>query len=191
MKKLLLIRHGLTAGNLEKRYLGRTDQPLAPQGVAQLQSLSADLPPCQTVFASPLKRCRESARLLFPGQEATVVADLRECDFGLFEGKTAAELAETPAYAAWLETGCQGPIPGGEDVTAFKVRTCRAFAWAVESLSEDGLGAFVIHGGSIMAILEAFAQPKRDFYASHIPNGAYVACSWLGGRLTITGGALC
>lgn len=189
MKKLLLIRHGLTAWNLEKRYLGISDQPLCPQGIDQLKHLV--LPPCRRVFTSPLTRCRESARLLFPGQETTVIPDLGECDFGQFEGKTAAELAETPAYAAWLDSACLGPIPGGEDVTAFKARTCRAFAGAAESLSADDLGAFVIHGGSIMAILEAFALPKRDFYASHIPNGTYVACSWQDGRLTLTGGALC
>ena len=88
MNPVLLIRHGATAGNLKKRYIGRTDQPLCAAGEAQLRRLADDLPPCDHLFCSPLLRCRQTAQLLWPGVEQTVVDELRETDFGPFEGNT-------------------------------------------------------------------------------------------------------
>ena len=123
--ELLLIRHGATAGNLEKRYIGRTDEPLCPQGEAQakkLTGLQAD-----HVFVSPLLRTRQTAELAFPRQPQQIVADFAETDFGLLEGKTAAELSHVPAYRAWVDSGCLQPIPGGESVDAFKARCQTAF----------------------------------------------------------------
>ena len=55
--KLLLIRHGMTQGNLEKRYIGRTDEPLCAEGRTVLQKQTAV--PCSRVFASPMKRYHE------------------------------------------------------------------------------------------------------------------------------------
>ena len=85
-----LIRHGKTAGNLTGRYIGATDEPLCSQGIAELQTRA--YPAVQRVFVSPMKRCGETASLLYPGVKQTVVHDLRECDFGLFEGKNYAEM---------------------------------------------------------------------------------------------------
>ena len=191
MKTILLIRHGLTAGNREKRYIGRTDEPLHTLGKEQAAALAPALPQCDAVFSSPLLRCRQTAAILFPHREIDILPDLRECDFGVFEGKTVAELAEDAAYSAWLATGCTAPIPGGEDVDAFKSRSAEAFARAAESLPENSVAAFVLHGGCIMAILERFARPQKDFYAYHIGNGQCVRCTWEEGALSLTGGMPC
>ena len=102
MNPVLLIRHGATAGNLKKRYIGRTDQPLCAAGEAQLRRLADDLPPCDHLFCSPLLRCRQTAQLLWPGVEQTVVDELRETDFGPFEGKNHEELKDDPLYQAWI-----------------------------------------------------------------------------------------
>ena len=192
MKTVYLIRHGMTAGNREKRYIGSTDEPLSPEGVAQIKQLkAAGLPAFHQIFTSPYRRCRETAALLFPGADATAVPDLRECGFGLFEGKTAGELEYSPQYAAWLASGCMASIPGGESVEGFKARCRAAFGQALQEVPEGGRAAFVIHGGCIMAVLEAWALPKRDFYAYHLENGGFVACTFQEGALTIQGGTLC
>ena len=47
---------------------------------------------------------------------------------------------------------------------------------------------FVVHGGVIMAIMEAYARPKKDFYAYHIGNGECLACTYDGRVLTVKGG---
>ena len=87
--KLHLIRHGLTAGNLEGRYIGSgTDLPLCDQGRAELRQLKQqfEYPAVSLVFTSPLQRAVQTADILFPGVRQIALQDLREMDFGVFEG---------------------------------------------------------------------------------------------------------
>lgn len=183
--EILLIRHGATAGNLEKRYIGRTDEPLCSAGVAQVEALKARNLHAAYVFASPLLRTRQTAAQLFPEIPCTLVEDLAETDFGVFEGRTAAELSALPAYQSWLDTMCTGPILGGERVDAFRARCCAAFCRITKTLPEDTCAAFVIHGGVIMSILEMYGEPKRPFYDWHVENGAALRCQFSAGRLRV------
>ena len=188
MNTLYLIRHGATAGNLERRYIGRTDEPLCPLGYARLKAWRGWILPVDRLFVSPMLRTRQTAEFLFPDLAFTVVDGFRETDFGLFEGKTGAELWEDPIYRAWVNGGCQGDIPSGEPSAQFKARCTAAFAAALETLSEGMSAGFVIHGGVIMAILERFAQPKRNFYDYRIDNGACIVCRYENGALRIVEG---
>ena len=185
MNRVLMIRHGATAGNLERRYIGRTDEPLCPLGVEQIEHLRQAGLKAELLFVSPMLRTRQTAQLLFPGMPCTAVEGFRETDFGIFEGKTAAELSGTPAYQAWVDALCKTPIPGGEAVETFKARCCEAFRQTMAEVPEGVSAAFVVHGGVIMAILEAYGRPKRDFYDYHIGNGAYLACTWEDGVLAV------
>ncbi|MDR0875228.1 MAG: histidine phosphatase family protein [Clostridiales Family XIII bacterium] len=188
MKKILLIRHGMTQGNAEKRYIGRTDEPLCPAGLAEAKALVAakTLPPVGVIISSPLLRCRQTAETLFPGQEFRIADDLAECDFGHFEGRTASDLAVDAEYRQWIDSGCKEPIPGGEDVTAFLGRSADAFSRELLALPENSAAAFVIHGGVIMAILERYARPKHSYYEYHLGNCKYYVCLWKDGSLEIT-----
>jgi alpha-ribazole phosphatase len=191
MKTIAFIRHGMTQGNLEKRYIGRTDQPLCEKGTSQAQALfSNGLPACGSVFASPYLRCLQTAHILFPDQQFEILEELRECDFGDFEGKTAEELEQDASYTAWLTEKCATPIPGGEGVMEFKERCCAAFEQAASALPDDATAAFVIHGGTIMAILERYAQPARQFYEYHIGNCELILCDYDDSILTVRGTAL-
>ena len=92
MKYVVLIRHGATEGNVQKRYIGRTDEPLCPHGQVQaacLAGVEAD-----RIVVSPMLRARQTADLAFPGREYEIAEDLRETDFGEFEGKTADEMGK-------------------------------------------------------------------------------------------------
>ena len=95
MNRLYFIRHGKTAGNELKRYIGRTDEPLSPAGRGELAGKAA--PQADIVAVSPLRRCRESAQILYPHAAPLAVEGLRECDFGDFEGKNYLELAGNAA----------------------------------------------------------------------------------------------
>ena len=81
---IYLLRHGLTQDNQEKRYQGRRDVPLCPQGLAQLRR--ADFAP-KTVMITSLQRTRQTAEVLFPDAELVVADGLKEMDFGVFEGR--------------------------------------------------------------------------------------------------------
>lgn len=185
MIELLFIRHGATAGNLQRRYIGRTDEPLCPAGQAQAETLGALHLQADRLIVSPLLRARQTAAIAFSGQEMSLEPGFAETDFGIFEGKNADELADCPAYRAWVDTGCQGPIPGGEAVSDFKARCCAAFAARMQTLPEGCRAALVVHGGVIMAICEAYALPRRDFYSYHLPNGGLLRARYEGGTLTI------
>lgn len=94
--KLHLIRHGMTAGNLQGLYIGSgTDLPLCDEGRAQLAELKERFayPQVDTVFSSPLLRAVETANILFPGAaHQFTVHDLREAGFGKFEGRPVKDL---------------------------------------------------------------------------------------------------
>ena len=122
MIQLIFIRHGATAGNLEKRYIGSTDEPLCDIGIAQVEALRKHNFQADYLYVSPMLRTRQTAELLFPQMKYTLVSDFRETNFGLFEGKTAAELSYSMEYQAWVESMCLDPIPQGESVSDFKTR---------------------------------------------------------------------
>ena len=182
MKTALLIRHGATAGNLEKRYIGRTDEPLCLLGISQAEALRPRLPVPDRIYVSPMHRTRETASILFPGRELIPAEELRETDFGDFEGKTADELSHSADYRAWVDGWCLGPIPGGEAVSDFRARCAEAFPRLMEAAPE-GVTAFVIHGGVIMAILAALGEPRKDFYEWYLPNCGCWTCRWEEGVL--------
>lgn len=167
--KIYLIRHGLTQGNLEGRYIGcRTDEALCEKGVALLGALC--LPRVRRVFVSPMKRCVQSARILYPGVEQEIVPDFRECDFGAFEGKNYAELNGDGDYQAWIDSGGELPFPGGESREAFAARSVRAFE-ALDPFALEEDCALVVHGGTIMAVMEAFARPRGSYFDFQLKCG--------------------
>jgi alpha-ribazole phosphatase len=176
MLKIHLIRHGMTPGNALSRYIGSTDEPLSEEGRALLKKKRPDQKP-DILFVSPLLRCRQSAEILFPGMEMQVIPDLAEFDFGIFENKNYQELSGSMEYQAWVDSFCEAPVPGGESMASFKTRILRGFDQVIEicrdlgGISSDLSIALVVHGGTIMSLMEAYAEEKRGYYDWHVANG--------------------
>ena len=209
--KLLLIRHGMTAGNREKRYIGITDDPLCEEGIVLLRAQAEAIAPEEypkIVFISPLIRCRQTADILFPGVKQVVIGDLAEADFGIFENRAyKGDLEFSPEYARWVDSMCEDPIPGGESKASFTARCRKGFEEALRllpelasvppqsgldatsksgsgqvSVSKPGSGpvAFVVHGGTIMAIMSLYAEGMKDFYEWNLANGRGYTGEWDG-----------
>ena len=165
-----LIRHGLTAGNAEGRYVGSTDLPLSASGVQRLEALAkkSPYPKAEAFFCSPLKRCTQTMRIIYPNAKPILIDGFRECDFGAWEGKTAKEIAAgDPAFARWISgEGKEVTPPGGESGAEFFQRTCLAFEKVVKGLMTSGIttAAIVAHGGTLMSILSAYGLPRAQFY---------------------------
>ncbi len=177
-----LLRHGATKGNLERRYVGRTDEPLLPEAAQALRAAYA--PPVTRVYSSPLLRAVETARILWPGAPLEKVDGFSECDFGLFEYLRYEDLKDDPRYRAWMESGGMTGFPGGEARAEFCERVVAAFdRVAAEAEKLPGDVGVVAHGGTLMAILEARAHPKRDFYAWQVENGRGFSAKWQEGVL--------
>lgn len=177
-----LIRHGQTRGNLERRYTGSTDQPLCPQGRAALEGRRG--PAADALYVSPLLRCRETAAILYPGMAQQVVPGLRETDMGAFEGHTYQELKDDAAYQAWLDSGGVSAPPGGESKEQVRERALAAFHAIVGRHGPEERLALVIHGGTIMTLLEAL-EPSRQFYRWQAANGGGFRCRWDGSALAV------
>ncbi len=144
------------------------------------------MPEVERLYVSPMKRCVETAELLWPGFERNKiqkVTDLRECDFGDFENKNYKELSGNADYQAWIDSNGTLPFPNGESMDAFKSRCRKAFAQIAEEVSaaeqewkaSGEAGTFragiVVHGGTIMAILEQYGYPKRAYFDYQVKNG--------------------
>ena len=170
-----LIRHGITQGNLEGRYVGMTDLSLAPEGRRALEENKKKFqyPQAQVYYTSPLKRCRETLEILYPGVPSVVVDGLRECDFGEWEGKTAKELETDPRFLKWMENSQSVTPPGGESGGVFMQRACFTFEKLVEGMLRSGTTSAVIvtHGGVIMSILSTYGLPRAKFYDWLTDNG--------------------
>lgn len=190
--RINLIRHGKTIGNLSKRYIGATDEPLCPEGIRELPigSYSAS----QAWFVSPLRRCLETAVLLsgeeagqwttvrsdrairkfLEGKNREIVADFRECNFGMFENKNYQELSHCPEYQRWVDSNGSLPFPHGEIPKAFRERCCKAFEQAVERICSENWRevCMVVHGGTIMSIMERYALPHRTYFDWRVKNGS-------------------
>ena len=135
------------------------------------------------MYVSPLLRCRETAAILYPGAAQTAVPGLRETDFGAFEGHTYEELKDSPAYQAWLDSAGQAAPPGGESREQVRQRVLAAFRTVTAGHAPGERLALVVHGGTIMTLLEAL-EPGGQFYRWQAPNGGGFRCSWDGGVLT-------
>ena len=120
--KLLLLRHGATKGNLEKRYIGKTEEGLAEEGKQELlrRKAAGNYPKLDILFISPKIRCLETAEILYKGLEVQIVPELQECDFGIFEGKSYIELTGNKTYQTWIDGGGILSFPGGESLEDFK-----------------------------------------------------------------------
>lgn len=174
--KVVLYRHGKTSGNLRSAYIGVTDEPLCDEGRAELACVDRDL---DRVFVSPMLRTRQTASILFPNARHEIVPGLAEMDFGVFEARNFEDLAEDDRYRAWVDGGCLDMCPGGEDLQGFEERCLAAFAPLVSAaLENDETGiVFVVHGGTIMALMDRLALPHRGYYEWHVKPGEHIVAN--------------
>jgi broad specificity phosphatase PhoE len=118
--QLWLIRHGETEWSLSGAHTSRTDIPLTPRGEERATKIRDYLAHRQfsLVLTSPLQRARETCRIAGYGDVAQVEENLREWDYGIYEGRTTAEIRkEQPDWSIW-----DAPPPQGEPVEHVAVR---------------------------------------------------------------------
>lgn len=196
---LALVRHGQTQANQERRYLGKTDEALSDSGKKELQLYQAQncYPKINYVFASPMKRCLETARILFPALCPVVVDEWEEMDFGEFEYKNYEELKDDARYQEWLRNGGTGTFPKGESREDF-IKRCEigllkmcGILQEMEGQNRKGPHAkesvragIVVHGGTIMALLHSFC--RKEYFDCQVSNGRGYLCElgWDGKAVT-------
>ncbi|MCW3793696.1 histidine phosphatase family protein [Paenibacillus sp. LS1] len=138
-RNILFIRHGTTAWNVEKKYLGHTDIALLPDAERELASLREQLSNVSwdSVYCSDLLRCQQTLALIGPYAMGQVKLDprLREIDFGQWEGMTYDQLKDNQQYRDWIDAPQDITPPEGESWQAF---TARIDSFLQEYIGSDG-----------------------------------------------------
>ena len=178
-----LIRHELTQANIERRYIGWTDQSI-------VRHVSADMPfKPNVIYGSDLKRCEETATCYFPSVPFIANVQLRETNFGDFEMKTYNELQHNPLYRAWIDDPLSVAPPNGESLKAFNTRILTAFQEVIKGKEEVTV---IVHGGVIKVILANYLHKAfHDVHATHrtiytlVLDGGKTCISYSGAPITV------
>ncbi len=161
---IILIRHGETDYSLKKKYCGSSDIDLNSTGILQAQMLRRRLKEenIDTIYSSDSRRALTFAAIAFPGRPIEMIPELREFNFGIFEGLTYAELMEKHArlYIRWLRDPGTVDIPSGKNLASFKTRIISAWRNITEANRNKTL-AVVTHGGPIKVILGNILKLKN------------------------------
>lgn len=175
MIRLLLIRHGETDWNVQRRYQGHKDTSLNDNGRQQARRMAARLQGqhIDAVYTSDLKRAYETARLLCEplGITPTPEPRLREMRFGIIEGLTfdEARAAHAAMLDAWLADPNQPPTDG-EPLDAF-VGRLRDLLADVQHRHDGQTVLLVSHGGSLQEIIRmALHMPPEGRWSFKLEN---------------------
>jgi probable phosphoglycerate mutase len=163
---ILLVRHGETEWSAAGRHTSRTDLPLVEAGRARASVLGRELAgrSFALVLCSPLRRARETCSLAGFGEVAVVDDDLREWDYGEYEGLRTLEIRERrPDWWLWRD-GC----PGGEHPGEVAARADRA----LERLREAGGDAIAFAHGHILRVLAARWVGEEAAFGGRLLLGA-------------------
>jgi alpha-ribazole phosphatase len=166
MTRIWLIRHGEPVEEARNRCYGSFDFELSAAGRMQMAQVSEYLKPepVAAVYTSPLSRALESARIIAAAHSCPVevMSDLREIDFGEFEGLQYDEIATRypELYRQWMETPTEVRFPNGECFSGMRARVLKAFD-AIQRERAGQTAAIVSHGG-INRILIAWALQMPD-----------------------------
>ncbi|MFZ2124407.1 MAG: histidine phosphatase family protein [Rhodoferax sp.] len=191
--RIIAIRHGETAWNVDTRLQGHLDIALNAKGLWQADQVARALAgeAIEAIYTSDLLRAWHTARAIAQSTEAPLVArqDLRERCFGSFEGKTYAELeAQWPeASLRWRQREPDWAPPGGESLLALRQRINRTVA----ALARQHLGGQIVlvaHGG-VMDVLYRLAT-GQDLQAPRtwqLGNAAINRLLWTADGLTLVG----
>jgi probable phosphoglycerate mutase len=184
---VLLVRHGETVWNVERRMQGGTDVPLSDVGRAQARALAARLrgaPPVRIV-SSDLVRARETADVVAAacGVEVVVEPRLREQHLGAWEGRTFAEVAASdPETAARFRAYDPDARPaGGETRRELAARVAAGFE---AHARPDGSSPLLVvsHGGALQTLLyRVLGLPLSTPRRFTLPNTALSTLVWSGG----------
>lgn len=178
--KLQFIRHGATASNGLKRYLGTTDEMLSEKGIAAIRQRKAEgkYPSADLVASSPMKRCLQTAELIYGSRAFIRIEEWKEIDFGSFECKNYIELQDNPDYQKWIDSQGKLPFPGGESREAFIERCTagfRSFCRQIQNRNpQPEAVSMIVHGGTIMSILSSFS--REEYYSFQCENGEGYSC---------------
>jgi len=181
--KFILVRHGETMANIGKVYSGWSNYDITEKGKLQIKILAEELRAYKvdTIYASSLGRTMETANEIAKiiGKEVVVDDNLKEINFGVFDGKTAKEIEEDypNEWKSWINDYESYRIPEGECLRDVLNRV-KGF---IDSIKEDeGTCIMVSHGGVIQSIITYLLDLELNkMWHFQCPPGGYVEIDYM------------
>lgn len=165
-RHLTLIRHGVTAWNVEGYFQGHSDILLSAQGKTQSAALASRFQNKQDfdlVYSSPLARAAETASIALPNNNIIYDDRLKELNFGVFEGHTLEENQQHDAWNYWCQDTFKNCAPNGE---SYEMLRKRAVTW-LEDLPAGNIVAFT-HSGTIQMLISYFLGVEHPRWRKRI-----------------------
>jgi broad specificity phosphatase PhoE len=176
--RIYLVRHGTTMLNRANRYRGRIDVPLDEGGWRDAWTAAGTLEKVglQAVYSSPLRRARDTARIVADSAGLPTVVDmpgLLNLAYGDWDGRTPeeAEALDPAAYAAYQAFTPGAVIPGGEALDLAAQRMLLAMR-SMALLHPGGTIAAVSHAATVRLLITATTGSPRSQWRRALPNGA-------------------
>ena len=195
MVKFIIVRHGFSLGNKEKRFTGQLDLPLDEIGYSQAESVAKyilDNFKIDVIYSSELCRAYDTALPLAKalGKEVKKINALNETDVGFWQGKTFEEIKkEYPeGYALYVASPGLCHFDGGECYADVRARVVRGFHHIAEE--NEGKTVFVAtHGGVIRNLLAAWLDIslERITDVPRISNASITVAEYENGKATLLG----
>lgn len=164
---IALFRHGITEENKRRAYLGWNDSPLAAEAKESVVHEEYD-----AYFSSDLGRCIAMAKQLFPDKTPILLQELREMNFGEWQGRTYEQLQDNRLYQQWLSNPYHSSPPKGESFQQFADRIEAGWKKIVEFLLNNRIHscAVMTHGGVIKYLLAHYAPQQQEFWNWKTPH---------------------
>lgn len=174
--KFILVRHGETKANVDGVYSGWSNYELTEKGKLQIKTLAKELKAYKVdaIYASPLGRTMETANEIAKviGKEIVTDDNLKEINFGVFDGKTAKEIEENypEEWESWLKDYESYRIPEGECLQDV-INRVKGFIDSIKE--EEGCYIIVSHGGVIQSIITYLLdlELKKMWHFKCTPGG--------------------
>lgn len=193
LTRLILIRHGESTWNRERRIQGQLDPPLSELGRAQAQRLARRFSgrKIEALYTSDLLRASQTAEPISGalGVTSTPAPELREIFLGEWEGLNSEDIAARfpAAWDAWTREPSWDLVPGGEGAAAFENRVEAAVHRLLERHPSGDVVA-VTHGGVIqIALHHVVGRSSHGIFAFRISNGSVTVVERRNGRMVIGG----
>ena len=185
MVQIVLLHSGKTQGISDQRYIGITDESLSDEGIQELHDRYAEgfYPQLSAVCSSPMQRCLQTARILYPGFPPTVMPGFMPRSYGRYEGKSYIDLKDDAPYQSWVRSIGKLPFPDGEPENEAKERYLTTFDDLAERLrvTSDPKTTFrigiVLHKEIIMTILSERLPHKENPLKYQLKNGEFFTVS--------------
>lgn len=182
-----MMRHGEPVGG--RKYRGQVDDPLSEKGWTQMHAAVGEALPWTRIVSSPLVRCRAFAETLSESHGLPLALDdrLKEVGFGIWEGKTAAEIeADAPGTLARFKADPVNARPAGaEPLAEFHARVSAALDDIVEQ--HDGQHVLLVgHAGVMrMALAWALRIPLEHAYRIEVATASITRLRFDDGRASL------